>query len=399
MSETLQPIIGSGNSGEFVLKSQKLATNEGFAHVSKTWYDVGTMSYQEGKELLANSRSQTEDFMATLSEMRPAVTTNGKFCFRYKDGREFVPTEHCLNQASIWARCGCWLPQQLAYNDERVNDTQDAETLVKIMSNGFRFVNPDKKFLFRTRTDGTLRAMMSDKYAILNNEWLLDSIARIIPGGRLSHWNRCDGVDTIWGNVLIPDSLRAEDDSDYGGGVSIGNSEIGVRQLSSCPWLFRAICKNGCVWGKISGKAYYRVHRGRSIDLNLEFQKLKDNITLQIPLIPEHLEGLKRLNAYTWASDSERPLFAQVAKIVHLSKKEATKLLSAYATEPRKSAFGLVQAITRAGQEMPQTKWFELDSFAGRLIQSADKLWDEIIRKANSLTAHEVDEVFSLIAA
>ena len=50
-----EPLRGQGTQGDFVLNSQTIATDEGFSHVSKTWYDK-TLSYDEGMELLESER-------------------------------------------------------------------------------------------------------------------------------------------------------------------------------------------------------------------------------------------------------------------------------------------------------------------------------------------------------
>ena len=58
-----------------------------------------------------------------------------------------------------------------------------------------------------------MRAMLSNKYAIVNNQWMMEVIQEAVPNGMLSHWR--GDADTMYGNVLIPDSIREEDDSDY----------------------------------------------------------------------------------------------------------------------------------------------------------------------------------------
>ena len=63
-----EPLRGQGTSGDFVLNSQTIATDEGFSHVSKTWYDK-TLSYDEGMELLESERGQREDFLIPRSEI------------------------------------------------------------------------------------------------------------------------------------------------------------------------------------------------------------------------------------------------------------------------------------------------------------------------------------------
>src|SRR5437763_10689431 len=103
-----------------------------------------------------------------------------------------------------WARCGAWFATSLMENPEDgrgrqlyARDREDAETLVRV-------------FLWRTRKDGTLRAMLTDSYAIINNEWFMEALAKLVPGGLCSHW-RGDS-DSIWGNILISMMANREEE-------------------------------------------------------------------------------------------------------------------------------------------------------------------------------------------
>ena len=112
--------------------------------------------------------------------------------------------------------------------------------------------------------------------------------------------------------MLIPDTIREESDSDYGGMLSIGNSEIGERRISSMPSIFRAICMNGCIWDQTAGKGINQVHRGK-IDLDQLFLVIKENLEVQIPLLPQGIErllGTRRMaekNSFLFASTGVRP--------------------------------------------------------------------------------------------
>ena len=407
--ENLTVLKGNDNlksQGSWVFSDQGVAADNGFKNVSKYWYEK-TMSFEKGFELLAEDKSKTHDIMATIAEVEPAVV-DGKFVIKYKDGRSFRPTPHAIEQMGGWAGTGSWYVKSLldAPTDAKerpkfARDEKDAETLVTVIKNGFRRLKQDKPFLFRTREDGTMRAMLSDIYAKVDNEWFLKSLQQIVPGARLSHW-KGDG-DTIFGNLLIPDTIREEKDSEYGGMLSIGNSEIGTRRIETCPSIFRAICMNGCIWGQEQGKAIKQVHRGK-IDLEKLFAVIKTNLELQIPLLPVGIDMLMKTRELKWSGDSMRPLFAQVANEFSMSKAEATSLLGAYNVERAgtpeysRTLFSVVNAITRAGQTFSPQTWVKFDEIGGKLMSFDKSGWEHLTNSAKRLKEKEVEEAFNVAA-
>jgi len=388
-------------AGTFVLTGQPLATTQGFRNVSKLWHDK-TNSYEEGLEQIERGRSQREDILATLHEMTPTLNDKGQFVMHMRGGRDFVPSRHALSQMGSWASVGRWFPSKLVEppKNERgemlyARDNGDAETLVKVLKNGFRRLDQGKTFLWRVRKDGTLRAMLSDKYATVDNRWFVEALAKIIPGGRLSHWR--GDADTLYGNVLIPDTIREETDSDYGGMLSIGNSEIGERNLLSLPSIFRAICQNGCIWGQKKGEGIRVVHRG-DLQLDKLFLTIKENLDKQIPLLPQGIEKLLGTKRFGFDGDSVMPLFAQVADSFRLSKSQASKLLKASEAEPdyARTLFGVVNAVTRAGQELENDAWVTFDKLGGTLMAYSESDWLGLVRRAKAMPVKEVEAMFAL---
>jgi hypothetical protein len=405
-TDSLQPLKGDAAKlaeGSFVFTSQGTAAEQGFRNVSKLWYPK-TLSYEQGLEQIEQGKSQTEDILATIAEMAPAVV-NGSFAMQYKDGRSFRPTAHAVGQMGNWADTGTWyvgslLSDPLDKKDKPLytRDAGDAEALRVAFANGFRRLDPSKKFLWRTRQDGTLRAMLTERFAIVDNRWFLDRMKEFIPGGRLSHW-RGDS-DTIWGNVLIPDTIREEKDSDYGGMLSIGNSEIGERRVCSVPSIFRAICMNGCIWGATKGEGIRQVHRGE-IDLDYLALEIKKNLNKQIPLLTTGIDRLLGTRTLGYDGVSLKPVVAQLAKQFKLNKKQANATLTAYNEERRltpeyaQTLFGLTNAVTRAGQTLGNEEWFKLDQLGGELISFDADDFSNLIGRAKSLREKEVDEMYA----
>ncbi len=271
----------------------------GFRNVSKVWTEQ-CITFQQGRELLADQQQAITDIRCGLDGWATDVV-DGQFVMVHKaSGNAYRPTSHAIKNIAYVGKGSSWQLADLlepkvhtSSKDKRTGepkvlferDERDAELLCNIVDhylfNADR-LEQDKICLFRAWSDGTLRAVLSDQYSIVNNDWYMSVLEEAIPGGLLSHWR--GDADTIFGNVLIPDSIRQEDDSAYGGMLSVGNSEIGLRRIMSLPSVFRAICMNGCIWDQENGKGCNKVHRG---EINLEQLKFEiiEGLQKEVPLL------------------------------------------------------------------------------------------------------------------
>jgi hypothetical protein len=266
-------------------------------------------------------------------------------------------------------------------------------------NNALRRIEPDKKFRLRTYTDGTCRAFVTEQYAPVDNRWYLDVLAEFIPGGRFSHWRGDE--DTIYGNVLIPDSIMdyGSDDSDYGGMISVGNCEIGTRRISQTPSLFRAICMNGCIWGQVAGEKIRRVHRG-NIDLDSLKMEIAKNIQDQIPLLAPGIKKFLETRSLEIGKASSKGVIASISSDYKLTKKQATEFLEQYITyeNGNSSLFGIINGLTRAGQKFDNKEWVRMDEIAGQLVNMESARWSTILRRADTFTDKDYEKVFALTA-
>ena len=407
-------LVGKTQTGAGVIASQGGAGEQGFKCVSRLWYPQ-TQPLSEGIDQLINDARKREDIQCPMGHMGLGLNDAGNIVLEYIDGREFVPTEHAFKQYATWAGVPHTflnaMTRPVVAQNGKVKferDAQDKETLVRVFQNGLRRIEKDKEFRFRTYTDGTLRAVLSDKYAIINNIWYLETLAELFReiGGdepRLSHWK--GDADTIYGNVLIPDTCRAESDSDYGGMISISNCEIGIRRLSQFPSIFRAICMNGCIWDQESGSKVNKVHRGE-IDLKGLRIDIAANINDQIPLIQAGVDKFLALRDKIVAKDVPMGnIFALIAKENAMSF-GANGQVSALAVEfanheaANTNLFGVVNAITRVGQNYSPSEWVRFDEVAGKLMGYSDSQWEGFQTRAKGLDAKEVREkIYGLVTA
>jgi len=406
-------LVGTGRSGDAIHQSLEMAKSQGFACTARIWYDK-TQPISAGIDQILDVAKQREDILCPIKHMGMGLNDAGKLILEYVDGREFVPTNHAYKQLATW----CGVSHQfikdmsnpvLAQNGKvkYERDRRDAETLLSVFQNGCRRIEPEKEFRFRTYNDGTLRAMLSDRYAIINNVWYLETLAELFReiGGdepRLSHWK--GDADTLFGNVLIPDTCREEKDSDYGGMISISNCEIGIRRLSQFPSVFRAICMNGCIWDQLSGSKINKVHRG---EINLKDLRVDicDNIHAQIPLMAEGVARFLALKDKVVAKEVKLSnIFAMVAyenaMSFGASGQAATmvKMFQEHEADNR-NLFGIVNAITRTGQSYDNSEWVRFDTVAGNLMNYSDNEWENLQARAKAMDTKVYNKVYGVVAA
>jgi len=387
--ENYQPIRGVSRSGDFVHRTQEMASEEGFGSVSKPWFEK-TKPIEDELQRLASTRNQQEDLTARFGQIEPDFVGN-RFCLRVHDRRLF-PDRYALGQLGTIVGMGSHYPRTLSQN------ARDgwAELLAFDFEHAWPEVDHRRRYVLRVQNGDVLRGVLTEGRCLVRNEWYLRLVARAVPGGRLSHWRGDDY--TIYGNVLIPDTIRDESDSQYGAMISLSNCEIGKRRLIQQPSLFRAICMNGCIWDQAKGLAFKLTRRGL-IDLSMLERELIQNIEEQIPLAKSGLDRLLQTRTFE-TKTSMKPVFAQVCKESRIPKDLASSVLWAWREESRQTPdhcntlFAVINGFTRAGQAHDNETWVKFDTIGGRLATLERDDWDDLVSRAARLKAKDVDKTF-----
>ena len=385
--------------GSFVRNLQG-QTGVGFQenmHVHKDWYAT-TISYEDAMENLQRGVDEREDILAPVKDIQAIVNDGGEFAFEVQD-REFVPTDWALQQFSIRSKVPSSTVIQKLRSQEDADDV-DSEVMANLANNSLRRLDQDKIYRMRTYTDGTCRAFVTDKYAPIDNRWYLDQLRDNLPEGRLSHWRGDE--DTIFGNILLPDTIidyGQSDDSDYGGMLSIGNCEIGKRRISQVPSLFRSICLNGCIWGQCKGKEIKKRHIGE-IDLQELSYAIYENIEAQLPLLDAGIRKLLALRELEVEDAKMQQVFATVAMDHKMTKKEVSEVFRQWGQFERddRNLFGVVNAVTRAGQTLDNMSWVRFDGIGGSLMDTSESRWAGILNRAGSLQDKDLEKVYGASA-
>lgn len=381
-------LVGTGRAGDFVLETQGGSADKGFKNVSQYWLPK-TITFDQAIEKLEKERANRQDIVGLWSDwtFKPGRNT---VMVEYKDGRQFVPTEFALGHLAEWSSIKPYHVLSTLSKDfepdemdiQQLCDTMNYRKERKHQTNK----NEDRELMFRTYSDNTLRAVLTTGYAVIDNRWFLEVLRDLIPGGHLSH-QRGD-ADTMYANILIPDSCRFDTDSDYGGLFAVRNSEIGKASLDTKPSLFRAICQNGCIWDETAGINFRQVHKGE-IKLDGLAVRIGENLDKQIKLIPEIMEKFLALRQYEFNEVGMEGVFAAVSERFKMSALHIKSVIEEFIEHEsdNMNAFGIVNSITRAGQLFDAETTEKFDTFAGQLVQSD---WNKLSARAKSYTDKEI---------
>ena len=399
--QRLRPELNGAGNGIRAAQESNAAAAEGFSSVNREWY-LKTIDYDQARNVMSADSRGVVDLIAPRSRFSPIVGDDGAFLLAdLETGANYRPTENALGQLAGWTETGLTLPKRLIGGD-----AEDVETLVAVMRNGWRKIASDKPLMLRLRSDGTLRAILSDGYRRIDNLWFLDVLESIVPGGRVSHL-RGDG-DAWFFNLLIPDSLRQEDDSQYGAMLAAGNSEIGTRAISTLPSVFRWICFNGNIWDQVEGVSYMRrIHRG-DFSLDELRAEIAENLNRQIPLLNSGVDrflslrsiiapkALPDLSVMGTILDSitgsaiTRPMASTIMGELSGQRLESSRL----------TAFDIVNSITPAAQQFSPSLQESVERAAGELTAVwTPERWDSAFRNAKTFREKDARRVFTLDVA
>lgn len=325
-----------------------------------------------------------------------AVVADEKFhVLDSKANKLYKPTKHFLSQLASKTKWGSFTLNKL-YQSSNVKHQTILKDLVDIsFQEDF-----GKEMLFRFNdADDTCRAFLSDRYAVINNNWVLDKTREFLPqecGSAVA----CDksGDDYINFSVVLPSSLKSDDDSDYGGLIKIKNSEIGTHRLDISAGVFRTICSNGSI-GWVKHNDVSVVHRGK-VDLDNLAKQIQSSIAKHIKSVPVMIEKLLLTKKMTFGEGaSMTPLFASVAQAYRLSRNEIDAVHNGWGIERSetpayaKTLFGMVNALTRGSQKLGEASWDKLNEVGGVLASYDEDSFINLRNKANALTTADVHSI------
>ena len=261
-----------------------------------------------------------------------------------------------------------------------------------------------RSFNVRIRHDDdgndVIRAIVSERYGVIDNHEAMEMVANALPSltdALASHLFN-DG-DDIYGNILLPDYMKSEPDSDYGVGIAFKNSEIRNSTFKISPFLFRAICLNGMIWGRMNSEINVNQRHMGKIDLG----DLQLQVTQAIKVALTQGNDMLTLLGYAKQVKVTNPVavIAQLARDEKMTIEQGKlwhkgyldSLHERHGDVHEKSAFGIINGLTRSAQDYTGSTREEMETLASKILapaidsslQEISKRWGLIDARANQL--------------
>lgn len=230
----------------------------------------------------------------------------------------------------------------------------------------------DAKLLVRAYDD-KVRAILSDQYATLDNNELLDMASQvlkdvpfeIVESGRYYRDN--DGVqrDEMTVRVVVKNVLPPGEGGGYGLGIMIRNGETGGYASQIRPLVMRTSCMNSLV--------FRTGENGEQLGLRLHHRGSKQSKAILMAAavaeaLPMAQDGLER---FLETKRMEIDLGAVIAKLGEdQGWSDEMKIGVAAGSEGNSTIFGLINGITFAAHEMEVDAGtrFDLESLASKFV-------------------------------
>ena len=268
-----------------------------------------------------------------------------------------------------------------------------------------------RSFNVRIRHDGegndVVRAIVSERYGVIDNDQAMEMIANSLPSltdAMASHISN-DG-DDIFGNILLPDNMKSEPDSDYGVGIAFKNSEIRNSTFRISPFLFRAICLNGMIWGRQNSEITVNQKHLGTIDL----VELQNQVKVAIQVALTQGNDMLTLMGYAKQVKVENPL-ATIAMLTRDNKMTTAQgklwhkgyldsLHEVKGDIHEKTAFGIINGLTRSAQDYNGATREQMETTASLILapaidsslQEISKRWGMIGERAKQLEGKTVNQ-------
>jgi len=229
--------------------------------------------------------------------------------------------------------------------------------------------------------DGKVRAILSDRYRIIDNYDLVFLALDEFKKKETVEIYRIDLTETMLYLKAIDRTLTAsirEEDIVYGG-LILRNSEVGASALKVEPFILRKVCSNGL----ILQHSLKKIHLGRQtlqvgyIDWSDETRELEDRALwskvrdiIRATFDKQVFDGwVKRLRESVWIG-IEKPIKAvnNIVKHLGLTEEQKSQLLMHFSEHTK---YGLINAVTNlASQTKNVDEQIRLEEFAGTLLES-----------------------------
>ena len=379
-----------------------LESTEAHRHVAKVWQDNCTTMPALRLSLEAGASGKRDQMVPErLVRLIDAETVS-------KAGVPVRMTEHALDALrgftdvpsamASWFRANGLGADLAGYINRGLENRSDAWA-----SKG----KEERSFFLRLRKDkdgsDIVRAVCSERYGVIDNLQAFNMLESVLPDEAVLVSHLEDDGDDLFANLLLPDRMQSLPDSDYGVGVAFRNSEVRNGTLEVSPFIFRAICLNGMIWGQAMGRTVNKRHIGQ-----VDMRDIRAQVADAVGEALGHGVGMIRLLdmskqvkvadpvATIAAASRELKLTIPQGKAWHKAYEETLQERTGHFAD--RTAFGIVNGLTRAAQGYRGSDRANMEAQASVLLapaidadlQAIQRKWARIESNASALDRETV---------
>jgi hypothetical protein len=237
--------------------------------------------------------------------------------------------------------------------------------------------------------DGKIRAILSDRYRIIDNYDLVFLALDEFKEKQTVEIYRIDLTEMMLYLKAIDRTLTAEirEEDIVCGGLILRNSEVGASALRVEPFILRRVCSNGL----ILQHSLKKIHLGRQtletdfVTWSDETRKLEDKAlwskvrdVIRATFDKQVFRSwVKRLRESVWIG-IEEPIEAvnNIVKHLGLNEEQKSQLLMHFSEHTK---YGLINAVTNLASETKNVEaQIRLEEFAGKILEAPLKNFEEL---------------------
>ena len=245
---------------------------------------------------------------------------------------------------------------------------------------------PERRML-RT-LDGNVRAFLSDRYRRIDNLEIAEAVFPIIAQMKGAEIMSCEITQTHLYIKIVNHGLKA----DLGvndivkAGIVISNNEIGLGSFRVEPLIYRLACKNGLIIREYSKKHYhvgkqiagedpaYEIYSDATINADDKafFMKVQDTVRTAVDEVQflMAIGNFKESKKIMLDADPDKTVKILTDRYT-LNRVEQTSILHHLIALDDNTMFGLINAVTRASQDIADyDRATELERIGGMLIST-----------------------------
>lgn len=281
----------------------------------------------------------------------------------------------------------------------------EAPELLEQNINGWLGRKTQTKYLLRTfkypDVDNVCRAMLSNRYNILDNyDVLLTALKAIKEAGvnvkiqeakvteKRMYLHIVAPEIEVQADELLREYIGRQDRAGVGNGIvsglSISNSEVGLGTFEICPKAMILKCLNGAMDRSAAVK---RVHLGAKMDTsvidwsqgtkNKNFELIMEMVkdSVKVFLSKDYLGELVKKLERAKQVEMEYGIDAvqHIAKEIYMNEEQTRSILNHFIKDGDHSGLGIMQAMTRASQDMHPDTRYEVESKAFSILPNIKK--------------------------